>query len=216
MAEPFKLLINPQTVRDAGAHLQRTWPAFDRQAFEALAIDGLDALEFKARAMRVADALTQTLPTDFGQACAVLEASLAPPSPFDAKGEPVSLDEQQRQTGLTGWVLWSAGEYVARHGMSEVPRALACLHALTQRFTAEFAIRPFLQRHPKTTLNALQSWVRDPSPHVRRLVSEGSRPRLPWACACTAMVADPTPTLPCCTRSPTAHREAETAKAHRG
>ena len=196
MAEPFKLLINPQTVRDAGAHLQRTWSAFDRQAFEALAIEGLDALEFKARAMRVADALTQTLPADFGQACAVLEASLAPPSPFDAKGEPVSLDEQQRQTGLTGWVLWSAGEYVARHGMGEVPRALACLHALTQRFTAEFAIRPFLQRHPKTTLNALQSWVRDPSPHVRRLVSEGSRPRLPWGLRLHSLVADPTPTLP--------------------
>lgn len=196
MAEPFKLLINPQTVRDAGAHLQCTWPAFDRQAFEALAIEGLDALEFKARAMQLADALTQTLPADFSQACAVLESSLAPPSPFDAKGEPVSLDEQQRQAGLTGWVLWSAGEYVARHGMGDVPRALACLHALTQRFTAEFAIRPFLQRHPQITLNTLQSWVHDPSPHVRRLVSEGSRPRLPWGLRLHALVADPTPTLP--------------------
>ena len=75
MAEPFKLLINPQTVRDAGAHLQCTWPAFDRQSFEALAIEGLDALEFKARAMQLADALTQTLPADFSQACAVLEES---------------------------------------------------------------------------------------------------------------------------------------------
>ncbi len=88
------------------------------------------------------------------------------------------------------------GEYVARHGMDHVPRALACLHALTQRFSAEFAIRPFIQRHPEATLRTLEMWVHDPSAHVRRLVSEGSRPRLPWGLRLQTLVVDPAPTLP--------------------
>jgi 3-methyladenine DNA glycosylase AlkC len=196
MAEAFKNLINTQTVASAGQHLQRVWPDFDRQLFEQHASHGLDALEFKARAMQLADALQATLPTNFADAAAVLEASLAAPIPLDAKGEPAGLSEAQRDDGLSGWVVWSMGEFVARQGMADVPRALDCLHALTQRFSAEFAIRAFIQQHPSATLLTLGTWVNDPSAHVRRLVSEGSRPRLPWGLRLQALVADPTPTLP--------------------
>jgi 3-methyladenine DNA glycosylase AlkC len=194
--EPFKNLINTGTVQRAGQHLQRVWPAFDRQGFELRAASGLDALEFKARAMQLADALESALPADFADAASVLEASLAPPIPLDARGEPAGLSDAQGEQGLSGWVVWSMGDYVARRGMDDVPRALRCLHALTQRFSAEFAIRPFIQRAPDAVLATLAQWVEDPSAHVRRLVSEGSRPRLPWGLRLQALVADPTPTLP--------------------
>ena len=167
MAEPFKNLINQQGVQNAGRQLARIWPQFDRARFEKLAGTGLEKLELKARAMQITDALAQTLPPDFDHACTILEASLTPRIPFDAEGEPARLDDAARDAGLSGWAVWSMGEYVARHGMDDVPRALACLHALTQRFSAEFAIRPFMQRHPETTLRTLANWVRDPSPHVR-------------------------------------------------
>lgn len=196
MPEAFKHLINPQTAALAGLNLQRAWPAFDRQRFERRATHGLDALEFKARAMQLADALQATLPAHFADAAAVLEASLADPIPLDAAGEPTSLSGAHSDGGLSGWVVWSMGEFVVRQGMADVPRALACLHALTQRFSAEFAIRPFIQQHPEATLTTLQQWVSDPSAHVRRLVSEGSRPRLPWGLRLQALVIDPTPTLP--------------------
>jgi 3-methyladenine DNA glycosylase AlkC len=68
-------------------------------------------------------------------------------------------------------------------------------HALTQRFTAEFSIRAFLEKHPEATLTRLRQWASDPSPHVRRLVSEGSRPRLPWAPRLRAFQKDPRPVL---------------------
>jgi 3-methyladenine DNA glycosylase AlkC len=196
MAEPFKNLINAGTVARAGQHLQRVWPGFDRPRFEQSAGHGLEALEFKARAMQLADALEATLPPEFGTAADLLEASLAPPIPLDAQGEPSALSAAQSEAGLSGWVVWSMGDYVARRGMADVPRALRCLHALTQRFSAEFAIRPFIQRHPDTTLTTISTWVNDPSAHVRRLVSEGSRPRLPWGLRLQALVADPAPTLP--------------------
>ena len=196
MAEPFKLLIHAGTVAAMGHHLRRAWPAFDAARFDALAGAGLDGLEFKARAMQLADALEATLPTDFAAAADVIEASLAPPLPLDDRGEPMSLADGGCDQGLSGWAVWSLGEVVARRGQTEVPRALRCLHALTQRFSAEFAIRPFIARHPQTTLDTLARWAHDPSAHVRRLVSEGSRPRLPWGQRLQALVQDPSPTLP--------------------
>lgn len=196
MPEAFKNLINADTVNRAGHHLQRVWPGFDRSRFETQASTGLEALEFKARAMLLADALVATLPPDFDAAAQVIESSLAPAIPIDEQGEPTALSNTHHDDGLSGWVVWSMGEFVARRGMDDVPRALACLHALTQRFSAEFAIRPFIQQHPELALTTLSRWTRDPSAHVRRLVSEGSRPRLPWGQRLQALVADPGPTLP--------------------
>ncbi len=197
--EPFKNLIGPATVVNAGHHLRRAWPTFDRKRFEAQAATGLEQLEFKARAMQLADALEATLPDDFNAACELLEASLAPPLAMDAQGEPLKLGEARDEHGIGGWALWAVGEFVARRGVADeaaARRGLACLHAVTQRFTAEFAIRPLIQRHPALAFDTLGQWVNDPSAHVRRLVSEGSRPRLPWGLRLQALVLDPAPTLP--------------------
>ena len=189
--EPFKNLINKGTVEAIGAQLQRVWPAFERRRFQNLAQTGLDALEFKARAQHVCAALEATLPADFEHAAALLEATLAPPG---AQGDP-----RWAQIGngaLAGWAVWPMGEYVARRGLQSPQRALATLHALTQRFTAEWPLRAFIERHPEITFATLALWSSDPSEHVRRLVSEGSRPRLPWGLQLKGLIKDPTPTLP--------------------
>ena len=187
--EPFKNLINPSLVRAAAEQLHAAWPAFDKRAFVGRANRGLEALELKARAMQIADALEATLPARFGQACAVVEAALA------AAVEP-GASRPESDHGLRGWIVWPLGEFVARRGLAEPERSLAALHALTQRLTAEFAIRPFIVAHPSLVFATLQRWARDPSAHVRRLVSEGSRPRLPWGLQLKALIADPSPTLP--------------------
>jgi 3-methyladenine DNA glycosylase AlkC len=191
MPEPFKLLLSPDLVRLTGAHLARVLPGFARTRFEAQVLDGFDALEMKARAMRIADALEATLPQDFAPAAAAIEATLAPVRGDEALGE-----LRAGEAGLAGWIVWSLGEYVARRGLAAPERALACLHALTRRFSAEFAIRPFILAHPDRVFATLAAWTRDPSPHVRRLASEGSRPRLPWGIVLKPLVADPAPTLP--------------------
>ena len=76
--EPFKNLINAGTVRDMARHLARAWSEFPSKRFEKLALDGLEDLEFKARAKHVRAALEATLPEDFSKAAHILEASLAP------------------------------------------------------------------------------------------------------------------------------------------
>jgi 3-methyladenine DNA glycosylase AlkC len=191
MPEPFKNFIDAKVVRGAGHHLQRVWPGFARARFERLALAGLDALELKARAHRIADALEATLPVDFAQAADVLEAVLGPPAQDDTLTSMRSSD-----AGLAGWAVWPMTEFVARRGLDDPQRALAALHAMTQRFSAECAIRPFIVRHPVLTFDTLQRWTHDASPHVRRLVSEGSRPRLPWGSQLKSLIADASPTLP--------------------
>lgn len=191
MAEPFKNLISADTVRAVGGQLLRADRRFDRRAFEALALPALQTLEFKARALQLCTALEATLPRSFEAAAGLIEASLAPPLPADGTTAP-----QPGAAGLAGWSLWAVGEFVARRGLDEPQRALPLLHAITQRFSAEFAIRPFILRHPAFVFETLDRWTRDPSAHVRRLVSEGSRPRLPWGLRLKPLIADPSPALP--------------------
>ncbi|MBK8767406.1 MAG: DNA alkylation repair protein [Burkholderiaceae bacterium] len=194
MPEPFKNLINAGTIAAAGRHLSRIWPAFERAQFERLAGHDLQALEMKGRAMQIAAALQTTLPADFDQAAAIIEAALAPPVAPEA---PAS--ERLTDAGLAGWVVWSLGEYVARQVAQDparLARGLTALHALTQRFSAEFAIRPLIRDHQAQVFDTLVRWTDDASPHVRRLVSEGSRPRLPWGLRLQRLIDDPSPSLP--------------------
>lgn len=191
MAEPFKLLLNAPLVAQAAGHFARVSPGFDAEAFTATATAGLDMLALKARAMQIADALEASLPADFGTAADMIEAALAPAPDHERLGE-----LRSGPHGLAGWILWPVGETIARRGQGQPERALAALHALTQRFTAEFAIRPFLVQHPALVFATLARWASDTSAPVRRLVSEGSRPRLPWGLRLQALVRDPSPTLP--------------------
>jgi 3-methyladenine DNA glycosylase AlkC len=192
MAEAFKHLLGPAVVADAARQLARSGGRrFDARRFSALALDGLEALEMKARAMQIASALEATLPADFDDAAGWIEAALAPAQEPGDKIIPAASD-----AGLAGWVIWPLGEFVARRGLATPERGLQCLHALTQRLTAEFAIRPFIVEHPGLSFATLERWTHDPSAHVRRLVSEGSRPRLPWGLQLKALIADPSPTLP--------------------
>ena len=192
MTEPFKNLLNPTLVRASSKALARSWPALDRKHFERMALKDIDALEMKARAMQIADALEAVLPQDFDAACGVIEAALAQPIELDS----VASQRDIAKHGLAGWIVWPLGEFVARRGLAHPQRALVALHALTQRFSAEFAIRRFIVEHPTLTLATMQRWTCDPSAHVRRLASEGSRPRLPWGLQLKALIADPSPTLP--------------------
>ena len=88
------------------------------------------------------------------------------------------------EAGLFDWPDWTAAfsDTLARHGLeNHRDRALVLLYRATQRFSMEFYIRPFLNRWQDETLRVLHDWAEDDHYHVRRLVSEGTRPKLPWA-----------------------------------
>jgi 3-methyladenine DNA glycosylase AlkC len=86
-------------------------------------------------------------------------------------------------------------DFVAAYGLGYLDLSLRALYELTKRFTAEGAIRAFLQAYPEQTLTWLAEWATDPNCHVRRLVSEGARPRLPLAPRLPEFVKNPQPVL---------------------
>lgn len=195
MAEPFKEFLNAPLVRHAARHLQSLDARFSASRFERAVVPRLSALELKARALCIADALAEHLPADFGDATDLLTRALAS-APANADAVMGDAAQAASREGLSGWILWPVGEYVARRGVEEPERALTFLHAMTQRFTAEFAIRPLIVAHEALVLEHLKRWMHDPSEHVRRLVSEGTRPRLPWGLQLKRFIADPSPCVP--------------------
>lgn len=172
----FKDEISLALVEVLAAELRRAWPEFQSRRFVRLACDGLDELELLARVSHVADALAGCLPADFAAAAAVIDRALD-------------------SDALTGWMTLPCNEWVATAGLDSPEVALPLLARLTPRFSSEAALRPFVERHPELTFAYLRAWAEDSDEHVRRLVAEGTRPRLPWAPQLRALRADPTPML---------------------
>jgi 3-methyladenine DNA glycosylase AlkC len=87
-------------------------------------------------------------------------------------------------------------DFVARYGLDDPVFSLNALRDFTRVGSAEFAVRHFLVRDLEATLATMQVWTRDSDEHVRRLASEGSRPRLPWGLRLQSLVRDPSPLGP--------------------
>jgi 3-methyladenine DNA glycosylase AlkC len=181
--QPFKLHFGPALVDDLAERIRAVYPVFPVNAFRAEVAPRLDPLELKGRVAAIAAGLRQQLPSDYPTALGILLQILGPPL---RESEGMFVDS---------WYLMPVATFVEQYGLDHPAASLAAMHTITQRHTAEFAIRPFLLRHPEATLAALRDWVHDESFHVRRLVSEGTRGRLPWGANLPAFIADPTPVL---------------------
>ena len=182
MAEPLKNHYGPQIPKRIGGMIAAVYPAFDRRAFLRDALDGYEALELMSRGRHLARALHLHLPAAYPAAVKILLASLEVPG-------------KARGADLGTFIYMPHTFFVAEYGLDHLEISLQAQYELTQRFTAEFSIRPFLEHHPEATLARLRAWAADPSEHVRRLVSEGTRPRLPWAPRLRAFQRDPAPVL---------------------
>lgn len=166
MPEPFKNWIHPGVVARLADDVVLVYPSFDAEGFRSMAA-GLDPLELKARVTQVARALRHHLPAPWPDAARIL-AAILPPA-LDREGD---FSENVR--------VWPLTEVVAEFGLDHPAPSLELLREMTRRWSSEFAVRPFLVRWPDVTNEVLDHWVTHPDLHVRRLVSEGSRPRLPW------------------------------------
>jgi 3-methyladenine DNA glycosylase AlkC len=168
--------ISAPLAADLADELASTWPAFPREAFTDSIDEALAPLALMARVELLADRIVDALPGDFATAAKVLWGALESPT-------------------FTGWMTLPCGTYVARAGIDHPDIALPLLAGLTPRWSSEAPIRPFIERHPDLTRQHLHRWVTDPDEHVRRLVSEGTRPRLPWAPQLRGLIADPGPNI---------------------
>lgn len=139
-------------------------------------------------------------PLELKQRMHLLTARLAEQLPKGPEDFPVLVKalkkSDQDQQGLSGFLVWPLTHYVSTYGLESPEESLAALKEMTKVFTSEFAVRPFLREHQDLTLKIFESWVNDESEHVRRLVSEGTRPYLPWGEKLRAFSKDPEITWP--------------------
>ena len=159
--------------------LERSHPPFARKEFERAATKGLAKLKLKERVDHIIQVLHRFLPSDFVEA----ERVLSRVRHHWNWGDP--------DDSLSGFAAWPVIDYVGTYGLSHPQEALEVLRQLTSLHSAELAIRPYIQDHFAITLQVLESWCSDPDEHVRRLVSEGMRPRLPWAKRLPRLVENP-------------------------
>jgi 3-methyladenine DNA glycosylase AlkC len=189
---PLKLLLGQEAFECLAQNIQYVDPDFPASRFCESAWTGIEPLSIMQRGLHIAKALHTFLPGNYEEAVQILMASLTPEKP-DAE-----------DLGTAGFFYLPHGFFVSEYGQDEQHNSgndpfnasMLALHALTTRFTSEFAIRTFLIQQQERTLEQVDQWITDPNPHVRRLCSEGTRPRLPWGKRLASFVADPRPTLP--------------------
>ncbi|MEW4969669.1 DNA alkylation repair protein [Bacillus stercoris] len=172
----LKEIFNEELLTRLIHHVRSSYPDFNKDQFkDTLQLETWPELTLKERMRRITVSLYETLPKQYVEALAILRET-AP-----------------HFKGLSG-ILFP--DYVEQYGLAHWEESIKALEYFTQYSTSEFAVRPFLLLDQEKMIAQLRTWSEHENEHVRRLASEGSRPRLPWGKSIPALKSDPTPVLP--------------------
>lgn len=163
--------------------IQKVYEPFDSKGFIQKTTAGVNDLELKDRVEFIADQLKEKLPGDYKTAIQIFVKVLGP--------------ENEKETGMfaEGYWIMPIAKYVEKYGLDHFDTSIDAIKEITKRNTGEYCIRPFIDRYPKRTLDVMNQWSKDKNVHVRRLASEGLRPRLPWARKLDRFIENPKPIL---------------------
>ncbi|PCJ63605.1 MAG: DNA alkylation repair protein [Bacteroidetes bacterium] len=188
---PLKLVLDKPAVLQLAMNLKIVFKDFNDTGFVERVMRDIEPLALKDRGILIAKNLREFLPNNYSDAIAHLLNSLTPPL------------KETDNLGLSGLFYMPHVSFVSLYGLDlayndNIDPFETSMHAqyeLTKRFSSEFSIREFLVDQPERTFKVLYQWMENPDPHVRRLCSEGTRPRLPWAQKIQSLVLDPSPSF---------------------
>lgn len=167
-------------VTSLAADIKQTAPDFDTKDFVGHVLDhNWKERELKDRMHHIADALFSELRRDYKACIKILT--------------PIVQRRIREKTNSFGDMIFP--DFVERFGIEHFKTSVRALELFTAACSSEFAVRPFIVRYPQEMMQVMQQWSRHKSEHVRRLASEGCRPRLPWAMALPQFKRDPGPVL---------------------
>jgi len=155
---------------------------FDDEAFlQEVRTSDLGELELMARVDLLARKLNSHLPGPYTEALAVLVDIYGPENP--------------NETGMFnfGYWLWPIARFIEVYGLDDFETSIDAIEELTKRHTGEFAVRPYIEARPAEMARIMRKWASSENVHVRRLASEGLRPRLPWARKLRVFISEPKP-----------------------
>ncbi|TMV49461.1 DNA alkylation repair protein [Paenibacillus mesophilus] len=175
MAEPLKDIYNDSFMDKLAGKIKAEQPNFPSEAFKKLVFaDGWESLALKQRMRRISESLSATLPPDYREALDIL---------------------MRASVDCRGFEHMFFPDFVELRGLDDPEASVPALAVFTKYSSSEFAVRPFIRKYPDLLRKQLTTWAADPNEHVRRLASEGCRPRLPWAMALNEFKDDPSPVL---------------------
>jgi len=169
-------MFNPAYYTSLANTIKQVYKPFSAEKFSKQVVAPLTSLSLNERMRHTNVVLHEYLPADYKSSIAILKSSIPLLKP-----------------GYTNLVF---PDFVCQYGLHDVKTSLEALHYFTQFGSSEFAIRTFLKQDLDLTIKTMYQWSEDDSEHVRRLSSEGSRPRLPWSFKLDAIIHNPTLTKP--------------------
>lgn len=177
MPERLKdLFFSDRFIKELANAIFEVHPEFDLEKFYSLIFQkNWGNKELKQKMRHITYSLAAVLPEDYPAAMKILMKVAPSFKGFDAMVFP---------------------DYVECYGLDDWDISLPALVLFTKNASAEFAIRPFLAKDPEKGMRYMNQWAKNENHHVRRLASEGCRPRLPWAMALSVFKKDPKPILP--------------------
>lgn len=181
----FKDVFNAELVARMGNRIKSVSSQFNEESFYKSIVPKLEPLSLSERSSLICESLQKHLPKEYKNAIHILLST------FD------QVKKTSELTGFEGFYFMPIAKYVSVYGLEEedFDVSMNALIEITKRFTSEDAIRPFIRKYPKQTFENLYKWSTDENVHVRRLVSEGTRPRLPWSSVLREFIVDPSPVL---------------------
>lgn len=166
---PLKYYFDKALAERLAALILSAYTLFESDEFIQSVAGRVENIELKERVTIISEELFRFLPDDYTSALEILLSILGP--------------ENESETGMftNGYFLMPVARYIEAYGLNHFDLSMNALYELTKRHTAEYAIRPYILANPEKCKVYFNQWIQDSSAHVRRLVSEGTRPRLPWA-----------------------------------
>ena len=189
---PLKLLLDQEAVTQLAQNIHFVYPSFNESRFIDETLRNIEDLGLKERSAHIAMSLKTFLPQVYSEALDILLKSLTPPL------------KATEGNGLAGLFYMPHCRFIEEFGgdisynntIDPFDVSMSAQYELTTRFTCEYSVRPFIVKDESRTLQLFYQWMNDENPHVRRLCSEGTRPRLPWAKKIDSFISNPTPCIP--------------------
>ncbi len=161
--------------------IRTVYPVFNAAGYKKYITSRMPGTAYSERLCIHAEALRMYLPKEYTKAVLVL---------VDILGE-----ENPNEAGMFKVYYWTLpiSKFIELYGLEDVDASLTAIEELTKRSTGEYAIRPFLKQYPAKTMKKMNAWSRSKNFHLRRLASEGCRPKLPWAAKLDIFIENPEP-----------------------
>jgi 3-methyladenine DNA glycosylase AlkC len=189
---PLKSLLDQEAVTQLAENIHFVYPSFNKSLFVDETLQNIEDLGLKERSSHIAMSLKKFLPNVYSDAIEILLKSLTPPL------------KETEGNGLAGlfymphcsFIEEFGGDQSYNNNIDPFDVSMSAQYKLTTRFTCEYSVRPFIVKDESRTLQLLYQWMNDENPHIRRLCSEGTRPRLPWSKKIDSFISNPAPCIP--------------------